>query len=165
MASKAVSKLFAFFFSRVFPLIFISIGVLILYAGIKQIHNARLSKSWPSSLGQVISSEVVEHYGDESVSYSAEIEFEYTVSGKYYRGDRISYGGTSHSEPKPAEEDARRYPAGSDVLVYYKPDSPDESLLEPGLSGKTWVLAIIGLVFSTVGILTAIFLPAQFRKK
>jgi len=57
-----------------------------------------------------------------------------------------------------------RHPKGKQITVYYKPDNPAESLLEPGLRVKTLIMPAGGLIFFVPGILMAIFLPRQMKK-
>lgn len=98
------------------------------------------------------------------ITYNAEIEYEFSVEGKDFRGDRVAYGDYGSSSPSHAEDVAGRYPPGKEVTVYYLPENPAECLLEPGASAKAWILPIVGVAFVVAGGVTAVCLPKRNRE-
>ena len=50
-----------------------------------------------------------------------------------------------------AQKIAKKYPKGKKVTVYYMPDNPAESLLEPGFSYKVFAWPIAGVVMLAIG--------------
>ena len=50
-----------------------------------------------------------------------------------------------------AQKIAKKYPKGKKVTVYYMPDNPSESLLEPGFSYKVFAWPICGFVLLVIG--------------
>ena len=48
------------------------------------------------------------------------------------------------------QETARRHPRGR-AKVYYAPDSPQKSVLEPGIHGDVFLIPGVGLLFAIVG--------------
>ena len=61
----------------------------------------------------------------------------------------------------PSEEFSKRYvekyPEGSQVRVYYDPENPETSTLEPGPGQGDWLVLAIGLGTLVFGVLLFIF--------
>ncbi len=159
-----------FFFSWVFPLIFVAVGASLAVFGVRGLLRARDSVAWPSVQGRIVESSVERHHrsgskGGSSSTYHAEILYEFAVDGTTYNGTRVAYGDYGSSNPSHARRIVNRYPAGKNVAVYHLPGNPEECLLEPGVKGQAWVLPGIGLIFFGAGILMTVFLPIALRKK
>ena len=158
-----------FFFSRIFPLIFVAVGAAVALAGLRGLERARASVKWPTAPGKVVASSVARRASSGSkgttVTYHAEILYEYSVNGTTYDGNRVAYGDYGSSSPAHARRIANRYPKGTAVTVHYMPDSPEESLLEPGLKGQSFMLPGVGLLFFAVGLLMAVYVPRSMRAR
>jgi hypothetical protein len=111
----------------------------------------------------VISSSV-KRYSSSSArgrtQHQAEIHYEFFVRKSRYSGYHY------HTSPDAGEAMSliERHPKGKQITVYYMPDNPAESLLEPGLRVKTLIMPAGGLIFFVPGILMAIFLPRLMKK-
>ena len=159
-----------FFISRVFPLMFVVAGAGAALFGMRELIRARPALDWPSTQGKVVASSVEHRRGTRGngrsrTSYLAKVLYEFSVEGTMFNGDRIAYGEYGSSSPSDARRIVDRYPRGKSVTVYYMPDNPEECLLEPGLKSQLWFLLGFGLIFVTVGSLTAVFLPRVMRKQ
>ncbi len=88
--------------------------------------------------------------GEGGTTYCLHVSYQYTVDGNAYNGDRVSYSteNSCNSWSKNADDD---YPEGKEITVYYDPDNPSESVLEPGLSGVDFFMCCF-LVFPLVGL-------------
>ena len=86
-------------------------------------------------------------------TYEAVVTYSYSVDGVDHEGDRISIGAAGSGDPELAEAIRGRYPVGGEVPVHYDPSDPASSVLEPGVHGSTYILAIIGVVFLFMGAL------------
>jgi hypothetical protein len=156
-----------FFFTRIFPLIFIVVGASLVIFGIRDIFRAKASDSWPATTGTVIKSSVESYQSSSgskrnaggSTMYHADISYEFTVEGRTFNGKRVSYGDYNSSNQSHAQGIVDHYPKGKAVSVHYMSGNPDECLLQPGLEAMSWLKPVIGLVFLAAGILMAIFLP------
>jgi len=169
VSSKQLTPGIKFFFSLVFPLIFVVVGATVAFFGIRGLVRAKASTDWPSTGGKVVESSVERHSSSRSrgggTTYHAEIGYEFSVDGTTYNGDRVAYGDYGSSSPSHARRIVNRYPKGKSVTVYYMPRNPEECLLEPGLKGQSWFLPGLGLVFFAFGTLAAIFLPQVIREQ
>ncbi len=114
--------LLCFGFAAIFPL------AIILY-GQYQLHYARQSKQWPHAPGRIVTSEVRSSSSEGVTSYSADIEYVYTVQGVEYRSDVVVIGGHSYG----ANATVKRYSLGSEVSVSYDPGKPKRAVLQPGV--------------------------------
>ena len=152
-----------FIFSRIFPLPFIIVGALLLYFGVKGLLIAIESVGWPHTNAIVISSSV-KHYSSGSArgrtQHQAEIHYEFFVQKSRYNG----YHQIESPDAGVPMRLIERHPKGKQITVYYMPDNPAESLLEPGLRVKTLIMPLGGLIFFVPGILMAIFLPRLMKK-
>ncbi len=168
-ASKPMSPGMKFFFSRIFPLIFIVVGGSVLFVGLRGLVRAKASVDWPNTQGEIVESSVDRRRSSgsngSSTTYHAEILYEFSVDGTTFNGSRVAYGDYGSSNPSHARRIVNNYPEGKRVTVYYMPGNPEESLLEPGVQAKTWFVPGFGLIFFTAGSLMAAFLPKAIRKQ
>jgi hypothetical protein len=95
---------------------------------------------WPVVRGRIVSSGVEAYQNwtsDEGrwthrTHHKSSVEYEYTVNGRKYRGDRLTIGVVvSATLPGFARRIAARYPVGREVNVHYDPKMPSESVLRP----------------------------------
>jgi hypothetical protein len=153
-----------FFFSWIFPLIFVAAGTLLLIFGINGVNRAIASSDWPSVTGTIVTSEVVREQrrdsdGRRTTVYRADIAYEYEVDGARYLGDSVAVGDFSSSSRARADRITRQYPVDAQVEVFYDPEEPVTSLLEPGVSAKAFAMPGIGAVFLAAGLVMLYFLP------
>ena len=167
-SSRELGPGMQFFFSRIFPLIFIIAGGTVGYFGFKNLINAEKSSQWPSVGGRVVSSAVETHHSsgkNSSTTYHAAITYEFRVKGDSFTGDRVAYGDYGSSNSSHARGIVNRYPVNTKVKVYYMPGNPSECLLEPGLHAQAFFMPAFGLIFFGAGILMAFFLPRAMKKE
>ena len=136
-------------------LIFTGIGVGVgWFIGWPTLQDAKASESWPSVKGKVIESELVRSRNkDNKSSYSADVIYEFTVDGEEFEGDNVWFGQYGSSNRSEMQKIVTEYPVGKEVDVYYKPDDPNESVLQPGAFTSSYMLLIFGGIFAGVGLL------------
>ncbi len=155
-----------FFFSRIFPLIFVVVGASVAFFGIRSLIRAKASVDWPTTQGKVVASSVEYHDSDEgSGTYHAEVMYDFSVNNTTFSGNRIAYGDYGSGNPSHARRVVNSYPKDKSVTVHYALDNPEECLLEPGIKGQSFFLPGFGLIFFTVGSLLAVFLPKVMRRQ
>jgi hypothetical protein len=113
--------------------------------------NSLESPTWPSANGEVLESRIVGVGGGRGESgVRADIRYLYQVDGVQYRGSRVTY---QRRRGDLAEEYAQavmeRYPVGGPVRVYYRPNHPNTSVLEPGQARKPVGGLILVLIILT----------------
>ncbi|OHB21367.1 MAG: hypothetical protein A3J67_03435 [Parcubacteria group bacterium RIFCSPHIGHO2_02_FULL_48_10b] len=134
-------------------LIVLAGGAVGYFFGLPMAQNAMKSKNWPSAEGTVTVSRLSTHTGSDSTTYGADIAYDYTVEGVLYTGSKVTFGDYSSSDPSHAREVVNRYSEGKSVIVYYNPDDPKTSVLEPGANWSSFMVAGIGGLFVLVGLL------------
>jgi hypothetical protein len=159
-----------FFFSRIFPLIFIIVGGFTGFVGVRSLLRAKASSSWPTAQGVIVSSSVERHHsrdsdGHDRTTYHAEVFYEFTVDGTVYNGNKVAYGDYGSGNPSHARKIVNKYPKDKSVEVHYMPEDPGESILEPGVKAQAWFIPLFGLVFFSAGCVMALFLPRVMRKQ
>lgn len=89
------------------------------------------SATWLNVKGRVLKSRVQVSGGDH-VSVYPFIEYEYSVGGQSYIGRDVRPGDSLMKRYGQTEsyDIVEKYPAESDVTVYYDPDDPSRSCLE-----------------------------------
>ena len=96
--------------------------------------------NWPQTRGTITN---FYFKGDDekerkSNSYFAKIEYDYRVDERRFRGDRIAFGmKDSTKDPDERARLKKKYTSGRQVRVYYSPDDPEMSALEPGVLNKS----------------------------
>ena len=106
------------------------------------------ASTWPSALGTVTSSTVERRSSGDGYSYYPVVDYIYQVIGQSYQGNRIMPGPEVGGSG--AQNIVARYPAGAQVMVYYDPNKPSESVLERSLPGYIkwlWVTVVLTDLF------------------
>jgi hypothetical protein len=158
------------------------LGALVILAGgigfacgmIYVLHPARpgvASQTWPTTQGVVLAHE--RHFlrrngGIWPYYYEGFlVKYTYQVAGVVYVNNRRSFrerdveaDGFSENEGGRRELN-ERYPPGGPCTVYYNPDNPAESCLEPGAGPTAFVLGTVSALLLGLGIL---FLVTAIRR-
>lgn len=147
-----------------FMALLLSGGVAMMLGAISQLMASFEAMSWPTASGKVTRSDVqtlsqsVRRRGGDGVRrssveeyYTADIEYEFELNGVTHYGNQLTtvQGGNLATRPS-VEKTVARYPVGQTVTVSYKPDDPDQSVLEPGSWGGFFALAGLSLVLITI---------------
>jgi hypothetical protein len=138
-------------------LVFIAIGLGLLYYARSVSAKAQQSLSWPSTEGVISHSAVLQQMQQTSssandASYKADVAYRYKVRGRDYSSARITLADFSSSAGR-AQGIVNQYPDGAPVAVYYNPVDPSDAVLERGGTSGIRVLYIIGGVFAAAGVL------------
>ena len=143
-----------------FLLLFLGLGIFLIYRTQQSKKKAQISQNWPSIPGQITDSHVsrsqsTDSDGDTSTSYSARVAYTYQVGGQAYSGHNIAFGfNPSYSNESKAQATAARYVVGSQVTVYYDPSNPSDAVLERQASGSN-VGMILGIIFIVISVCIA----------
>lgn len=138
-------------------LFWLILGIACVIFGTRDAGHAIESINWPYTQGVIIESHVWEHEDDDSSakSYDPMIKYSYTVNGKTYTNDLVNYDYVNRGKEW-AENVIADYPEGQQVTVSYKPDKPEFSVLERGVTGSTYLPIYFGyasIVFSIIYLL------------
>jgi hypothetical protein len=121
------------------------------------IYKARKSEAWPAAKCVILSSSVESKRvssgkGGSRTVYQPRIRYTYNVNGRDFQGDKVTffqaYVGNGESR---AGETCYRYQVDSVHDVYYNPDKPAESVLEPGIDVEPASILLFLLVVLFIG--------------
>ena len=102
------------------------------------------SKSWPSTPGKMLKSNVVE----DSDGWAPRVRYCFTVRGRKYTHDRLYFHlSTRMPNAKGAMVHLDPYPVGKQIDVYYNPRNPQEAVLDREM--PIW-LVIFWIVFTAI---------------
>jgi len=133
--------------------LFTLIGLIVLGAGVWNLVRSVRCESWPTVEGVVLSSQMELHRGNKGgMTYSASIGYDYMVGRTHYNGTRVAFGSMSASAAY-AQVILNRFPVGKKVPVSYSPGNPQDSVLEPGIHGGTWICFGVGSLFMLAGMM------------
>jgi len=150
----------------VFAIILVSglilgMGTAAFVIGIQEIIGASASKTWSTVNGTVIRSRIEKSEQRTSrssgtsittYSYQPDVTYRYTVNNTTITGQRISWGQVTNREM--AEDIILKYPLNKEVVVYYDPADPEQSVLVPGYSGGLLFMPSLGLAVIASGLLS-----------
>jgi hypothetical protein len=146
-----------------FIFVFLAVGIGLSIWGWNVLQNARVSESWPSTNGEIISSTVRVDDDDDGTSYFGDVTFRYVVADLAYTADNVSFGQYGSSNRSHAEDIVAKYPVGSQVTVYYDPDAAQTAVLEPGVTWSSYFIIGMGLLFICIPLVVAPFMLLRRR--
>ena len=127
--------------------LFVAAGLVTMVWGWTIIRRSRKTRSWPSVAGAIV----------ESLPYSKHdahmphITYQYIINGRAILNTLTIPAGVTPSEEF-AKSYVKKFPAGAQVQVYYDPENPEKTTLEPGLASGDWLVFALGVGASLLGI-------------
>jgi len=153
---------FGFVAILIFAVVLLS-GVGMILGELYMVRWGICSKSWPSTTGTIIQSELVEEWsetfplGGFDSYWMPKITYTYIVDGEKLQGNRINFS-SSFSLQLSAQRVVNRYPLNSKVKVYYNPRNPSDAVLKPGSTVGMYCLIIGGVALIILGVSLIIFI-------
>lgn len=137
------------------------VGLIVSAYGVRSFRRARASVTWPGAEGKITASEVIT---DGEAARLPKIRYEYLVNGQPFTGDRLKVGHKNFAMTgNLAQTAVERYPAGARVRVFFNPDKPTQSALEPGVNPAAYVGMIIGLALLVGAMIEYFVVGAVFK--
>lgn len=135
--------------------IFLSVGLGMLNYAIPARAAEARSVDWPSVEGVVIY-RGVEHTTSEQDNrtkhtYTPKVVYDYVIDDVTYTSEGITLSDAGSDDRGDARKAIQPYPKGKAVEVFYDPTDLYNGTLKTGRSGGSFVLLILGYVFSAVG--------------
>ena len=149
----------------IFAIPFILFGAIFAVWGIYEFIGGMASEDWPATEGAIVRSGVSVDKGDSKDAeprYIASVEYDYVVNDYEYTGDRIAFESQSFFEENAAKKIIRKYPVGKKVQVFYDPDKPHNSVLEPGTTSNSFLPIVFGIIIMLFGVMAIV---AAFKIK
>jgi len=143
-------------FEWMVPIIAVVAGAIALFIGSHNLYYAQISSNWPSVQGVIVESSLDTRHTSSGTSrhteYSPEILYKFVVGNMTFNGNNITYGGYDSSFANRARSVVNSYSKHKKVAVYYMPNNPEESVLEPGVSWHTLLMPAAGLIVFIIGL-------------
>jgi hypothetical protein len=127
-------------------------GLVSLGLGIWQRIQELAPRTWPQVSGTILASLVADHGrgGSEPL-----VGYEYCYGGQKFKSSRRRAANFSSGGLESSKFVTSRYPVGYKVTVFVNPKKPAESALEYGDTTLSWILIVLGLVFTTLAALVS----------
>jgi hypothetical protein len=137
------------------PLVALLGGIVLTALAFRVGGDMRASRDWPSTSGTIEAARVaMQSEGNERKLFGAQVSYRYTVGGRSYTGERISFESGASPNRGLAEAIVQRYAPGSAVRVFYDPVRPERAVLEPGGTRiLPWLLGGFGAALTLTGVL------------
>jgi hypothetical protein len=110
-----------------------SVGLFLIYQGIRERHRNEAKSDWPATEGRVEDAALYQNGN----SIYVDVKYKYSVSQSEFTGRSIVDSADDDSIP-----DA--YRPGSSIVVHFDPDSPERSYLVHDSDSGSWGLIILG---------------------
>lgn len=128
-------------------------GAIFFVFALPPLQYAASSKSWPTVQGVITRSDIDVWNRDGKTHYQPDIAYTYYLDDKQYSSSKINAGeAPMDNNVNSAKKIQSKYPAGKEVTVWYDPELPASSALEPGIKTGDILLASIAAIFFLVGI-------------
>lgn len=108
------------------------------------------AQSWPAVPCRIVSSEVGNVSTGEGDSYRPFVLYRYTLAGREYRSNRITFAPATGGKSAGARAVARQYRPGSAATCYVDPGDPTMAVLDRGFT-PAMLFGLIPLGFALMG--------------
>lgn len=130
-------------------LLFIALGMLLLWGSLASLRRDSDSTGWPTTTASIETSQKTLSQTSEGRQYFHELLYRYRVNDVHYEGQIVCWG----ADQRPIETLVALYPAGSTVTVWFDPTKPRLATLEPGSKRGPWIGPSTGAALITLGLL------------
>lgn len=133
---------------NLYPVILIAVtlgGIGVSLWGWRVLKQAQLTRQWPQTTGMIETSEP----GSEHDDLLPHIVYRYRIGNEEYRAPFRFPEGTNPM-PEFAASYLKKYPVGAEVTVFYNPEQPQDSTLEPAARGD-WMILALGILMLAGG--------------
>jgi len=147
-----------------FTLVYSALWALAVYFVVVSIPKAISSYGWEEAKATVKENQLVKSQRTNSRThrqikvYSAKLTYEYVVGNQQHQGSSQKMAERAKDGEKIHQKMLEQFPVGSDLIVYYNPANPEQSVLQKGFTGMHLLLSMLlfgGIAWFTVLILNA----------
>lgn len=111
--------------------------------------EARKAASWKKASGRIVRSALRETKRNGKEAVEPDIEYEFTISFKPYRGNRPNFAEIVGDED--AKALVKRYPEGASVTVWHDPADPTKSVIDRDLpKGFAGIWVLVGVLVAII---------------
>jgi hypothetical protein len=143
-----------------FVLLLLGLGAWHLY----ELTRAWVSDDWQKTTGLVVSSTSQPGTFISFLSY-ANVEYTYVVKEQRLQAKNLRWGSQYRLTRAAAAAEAARYPVGTEVEVYYDPESPSDAVLERGFNRHFAFDVVLSLIVVALAFLVTNVAFAEAAKE
>lgn len=129
--------------------LFILIGLFLIYRAYNSYRTIDASKDWPVTSGEVIITGIEDSYDGEQITYYPKITYWYEVSGTQFKCDIKINLSSSRKDDKKILDALKTFPIGTDIKVFYNPDKPQVCVSE---NDEGEIFPLVPMIFVGVGV-------------
>jgi hypothetical protein len=136
--------------------VFVLAGMLGIVYGVGVVVQACASARWSVANGTIVKStiDIDDGDGERNSTYRPLIEYRFPFHGHEMTGSLIAFGLKNfYFSEKAARAYCKRYSVGTPVKVYHHPSDATRTVLEPGLSSRSFLPFSLSLCFLSIGLL------------
>ena len=138
-------------FVGLFGLVFLGVGLsAFIYDSVRPYLQKQQSINWPTAACEITHAKLEAHQSDDSTNYSVNFQYNYSVNGKAYIGQRYSFADENGSR-KEAKRQQREFPKDSTRECFYNPDDPSDCVLDRTNQDQGWIAFFLPIPFIAVG--------------
>ena len=161
-------------FAFALPGVAILAAILAVVSFVRTRRLASESARWPTAAGTITASSVIEEEIEDKSNdkllirkihrYQVDLRYAYQVGKRDFVGTSANWGWTAiYGLRELAEKAASQYQMGQPVTVYYDPDRPGHTVLEPGSRQGSLAPLIFGAIAAVAGsVMLAFFVKVGF---
>lgn len=123
---------------------------------------ARLSQCWPTTIGKVLSREVVERQAQYGRLYRLAVSYTYDVAGRHYHGDTVAFGPNFWTDGDIVPALAQKYKPDAMAEVHNDPANPGVAVLETSEQFASQKISIVRVLLAVPFMAPAILLLRDF---
>jgi len=141
--------------------VFILLGILMSFYLLLKLAQAYKSKYWPSVVGDLQSAELrravyrgidADGTADQASANVVDFEYVYSVHGRSYTGKRVTFSDAVNKTSGSLRKIQELYQGKDQIVVYYNPANPQNSVLIPGPDLYNFTPLITSLLFILAGL-------------
>lgn len=125
----------------------LGVCVFFLSAAATDYTSGEASKTWPTVQGKLTTAELKETKSKGETKLEANVQYDYTVNGKKYSGERVQFGGLIFRDPAKVVDEIKNT---KQLSVHYDPKQPEVSSIETGVNLNMILLQIAGALLMVV---------------
>ena len=144
----------------ILPAVFCATGLILSILGIRIYIKAKNSPGWVPTKGKVTFTMIRKGMSsDQPDGCTPVVYYTYSVEGEVYESKRVKYiSSFEYISLEEAEAVLKKYQVNSGITIFYNPDNPRDSVIEPGVHKENLVFMIIGLAIFFVSLLITILM-------
>jgi hypothetical protein len=116
------------------------------------LQNSLVSQRWPTTTARVLESRLDVRDADDGKLYRPFIRYRYRIDGALLNGQRYRWSYTNFTA-RDAQLALSQLPVGKNFTLYYNPNNPSQSVINPHLSSQDLTALVFALPFNCAALL------------